>query len=145
FTDLHQDSKTSDRNIEGPGHQIDCLLRRYLNNSGIKKTSTRTHTKGLWHARIPWLHNQQEKVATGTVKSNRIPRIQHTLSRDDIYNSTKESKRHLEIMQKARLFSRALLRDEHSNKGTGLEQHSAAFQGKQATTGPLDKEPRELE
>ncbi|CAG8737639.1 29022_t:CDS:10 [Gigaspora margarita] len=78
-------------------------------------------------ARILWLYNQQEKVATGT-----------------------ESKKYLEKMQKGKCHERDLGTQISCPSGKTECNYGDNFSSKtilkkkQATTGPLDKEPREL-
>ncbi|CAG8844432.1 26900_t:CDS:2, partial [Gigaspora margarita] len=106
----------------------------------------------------------RRKVTTGAVTNNRISRIQHRLSKDDIYDSNKEGKRHLKRMQKGKghahdsgtqissafreterhhrsnfssktIFESPTQRHECSNEETGLKRNGPVVRRKQATAG----------
>ncbi|CAG8711692.1 3236_t:CDS:10 [Cetraspora pellucida] len=137
-SDIHKDTKTSNRNVESPGHHIDRLLRQHLNNGQVKKTSTRAYPKGLWETRIPGVHNKQEEITIRPIKNNGVFRLQHKLSRDDIHDTTKKGKGHPERMpeikcnHRSNLSSKAVFESpaqgqELGDKTAGMKWTSMTF------------------
>ncbi|CAG8797216.1 7176_t:CDS:2, partial [Cetraspora pellucida] len=168
--DLYQDSKTDNKASESSGDQINHLLRRHHNNDRIRKASYRAYQESLWDARLPWIHNKQQKITINTNVNNKISWLQGELNQHVFQDFNKKNQRyHLKMQEtegyKSSSYSQAsslirqdecynrslftsktffksfIQKQEQSSEMLGLECEDSIISREQETIRVLDKKP----